>query len=153
MPAVVREAYSYRNDADVPEFPDDRPIIVFDGHCVLCSGWARFVLRHDRRMRYRLLPAQTPLGRAIYLHYGLDPVDFETNLLIEDGRLLVKSEGTIRMFEGLGFPWRLATAARVLPLGLRDRLYGFVARNRLAWFGRREVCFLAQAGDEERFLS
>ena len=41
----MREPYSYRQDATVPRFPDDRPIIIFDGHCALCSGWARFVLR------------------------------------------------------------------------------------------------------------
>ena len=33
-------------------------------HCALCSGWARFVLRHDAKGMYRLLPAQSPLGRA-----------------------------------------------------------------------------------------
>ena len=61
----MNSAYSYRADPAVPDFPDDRPIIVFDGYCALCSGWARFVLRHDRRERYRLLAAQSPLGRAL----------------------------------------------------------------------------------------
>jgi transposase InsO family protein len=60
-------SFSYRHDPAVPDFPDDRPIIVFDGHCVMCSGWANFVLRQDRKARYRLLPAQTPLGRALYV--------------------------------------------------------------------------------------
>jgi predicted DCC family thiol-disulfide oxidoreductase YuxK len=137
----------------VPAFADDRPVIVFDGHCALCSGWARFVLRHDRRGRYRLLPAQTPLGEAIYRHYGLDPVDYETNLLLEDGRLFMKSEGTIRMFEGLGLPWSLMAVGRVLPLAWRDALYGLVARNRIKWFGRREVCYLGDPGWTDRFLA
>ena len=150
---MASEAYSYRSDHTVPPFPDERPVIVFDGHCALCSGWARFVLRNDRKGLYRLLPAQTPLGRAIYVHYGLDPVDYQTNLLIRDGRLYVKSEGTIRMFEGLGFPWSLMAALRVLPLPWRDALYGVMARNRLKWFGRREVCFLGEAGWQDRFLA
>jgi predicted DCC family thiol-disulfide oxidoreductase YuxK len=150
---MASEPYSYRADSVVPAFADDRPIIVFDGYCALCSGWARFVLRQDRRGRFRLLPAQTPLGRAIYVHYGLDPVDYETNLLIQDGRLHVKSEGTIRMFEGLGLPWSLMAVWRVLPLPWRDALYGVMARNRLKWFGRREVCFLGEAGWQDRFLA
>lgn len=145
--------YSYRADLSVPAFADDRPVIVFDGHCALCSGWARFVLRNDRKARYRLAPAQTALGRAIYVHYGLDPVDYETNLLLANGRLFVKSEGTIRMFEGLGPPWSLAAVVRVLPLPWRDALYGVMARNRLKWFGRREVCFLGEDGWQDRFLA
>lgn len=145
--------YSYREDPSVPSFPDDRPVIVFDGHCVLCSGFARFVLRHDRKARYRLLPAQTPLGDALYRHYGLDPHDYQTNILVEDGHAWFKSEGSIRMFEGLGWPWRLAAIFRVLTPPWRDALYSLVARNRLNWFGRSDVCYLAEPGMKDRFLS
>lgn len=146
------EKFGYRQNPAVPQFPDDRPIIVFDGMCVICSGWAQFVLRHDRKTIFRLLPAQTPLGKAIYAHYGLDSEDYETNLLIEDGEIFVKSEGTIRMFERLGFPWSLMTVARILPRSVRDWLYGLLARNRLRWFGVREVCLLRLPEYEDRFL-
>jgi predicted DCC family thiol-disulfide oxidoreductase YuxK len=136
----------------VPPFPDDKPIIVFDGKCVLCSRWARFVMRHDGDKQFRLLAAQTPLGTALYRHYGLDPVDYETNVLLENGRALLKSEGTIRMFERLGFPWSLMTVLRVLPRALRDKLYNVVARNRLEWFGARETCFVPEPSDADRFI-
>ena len=149
----MREPYSYRQDPAVPRFPDDRPIIIFDGHCALCSGWARFVLRHDRPGLYRLLPAQTPLGRALYRHYGLDPEDYETNILIAEGTAWFKSEGSIRMAEGLGFPWSLARLLRILPLRLRDALYQSLARNRLRLFGRRDICYRAEPGQEHRFLA
>jgi predicted DCC family thiol-disulfide oxidoreductase YuxK len=147
-----REPFSYRADATVPQFPDDTPIIIFDGKCVLCSRWAQFVLDHDRARRFRLLAAQSPLGAALYRHYGLDPVSYETNVLLQDGRAWLKSEGTIRMFEGLGFPWSVLRIARVLPRAARDRLYNVVARNRLRWFGSRDVCFLPSPADAERFL-
>jgi len=137
----------------VPSFPDDHPIIVFDGYCALCSGWAQFVLRHDSAGKYRLLPAQSPLGRAIYVHYGLHPDDYETNILIENGVAWFKSEGSIRMAEGLGFPWSLAAAFRILPVGWRDRLYAFIARNRLKFFGKRESCYRPDAQDRHRFLA
>jgi predicted DCC family thiol-disulfide oxidoreductase YuxK len=150
---VAHQPYSYRSDPRVPAFPDDRPIILFDGHCALCSGWARFVLRHDRRGRFRLLPAQTPLGRALYLHYGLDPENYETNILVEEGRGWFRSEGSIRMAEGLGAPWSWFAVLRVLPLAWRDRLYELVARNRLNWFGRREVCYLGEPAHSDRFLA
>ena len=38
------EPFSWRDDPEVPAFPDDHPLIVFDGECVLCSANARFVL-------------------------------------------------------------------------------------------------------------
>jgi predicted DCC family thiol-disulfide oxidoreductase YuxK len=150
--SVAREAYSYRADSTVPAFPDDKPIIVFDGKCVLCSRWALFVMRRDAAKRFRLLAAQTPLGVALYEHYGLDPVDYETNVLLENGRAWLKSEGTIRMFERLGFPWSVMAAFRVVPRAQRDKLYNVVARNRLKWFGSRETCFLPEPIDADRFI-
>jgi predicted DCC family thiol-disulfide oxidoreductase YuxK len=149
----MREPYSYRRDSDVPAFPDDRPIIVFDGYCALCSGWARFVLRHDPHGTYRLLPAQSPLGRALYVHYGLEPEDYETNILLLDGVAWFKSEGCIRMAEGLGMPWSLLAAPfRILPRPIRDRLYELMAQNRLRLFGKRESCFMPDRRYENRFL-
>ena len=148
----MREAHSYRGDPAVPPFPDDKPIIIFDGYCALCSGWAQFVLRHDPDGRYRLMPAQTPLGRALYVHYGLDPEDYETNILVEDGLAWFRSEGSIRMAEGLGFPWSLASAFRVLPRALRDPLYDVIARNRLRLFGKRATCFMPDERFKDRFL-
>lgn len=150
---ATREPYSYRRDSTVPAFPDDCPIIVFDGHCALCSGWARIVLKNDHQKKFRLLPAQSDLGRSIYIHYGLDPENYETNILIADGLAWFKSEGSIRMAEQLGFPWSMAGIFRIMPVGLRDGLYQCVARNRLRVFGRRDICYRSESGHEERFLS
>jgi predicted DCC family thiol-disulfide oxidoreductase YuxK len=149
----MSDPYAYRHDPAVPPFPDDRPIIVFDGLCVLCSGWASFVLKHDSRGVFRLLPAQTPLGRALYIHFGLDPENYETNILVADGGAWLRSEGSIRMAEGLGFPWSLARWLRLLPLSWRDRAYLLLARNRFRLFGRRDTCFAPPAGYRDRFLA
>ena len=148
--ASPREPFSYRSDPSVPAFPDERPVFAFDGHCVMCSAGARLVLRHDRCGRIRLLPAQTPLGQAIYRHYGFDPD--RTNLLIERGRARTRSDATIRVAELLGPPWSAAWVLRLLPRILRDAVYDRVAHNRLRLFGRREACYLAEPGQEERFL-
>jgi predicted DCC family thiol-disulfide oxidoreductase YuxK len=146
------EPFSYRNDPTIPRFPDDRPIIIYDGKCRLCSGFVRFVLRYDKNDCFRFIAAQLPLGAALYRHYELDPIDYETNILLDQGRPWLKSEGSIRMFERLGFPWSVLAVGRLLPLSLRDRLYNTVARNRLRWFGARKTCFLLDSEQAQKFL-
>lgn len=148
----TRPSYSYRDDPLVPSFPDDMPIIVFDGYCALCSGWVQFVLKHDKAKKYRLLSAQSPLGKALYIHYGLDPHEYETNILIAQGIAWFKSEGSIRMIVGLGFPWRMVALARILPLPLRNAIYSWVAGNRFKWFGRHNSCYLPDDEFKNRFL-
>jgi predicted DCC family thiol-disulfide oxidoreductase YuxK len=145
--------YSYRADPGVPKFPDDKPIIVFDGECVFCSGWVKFALKADTRGRYRFLTAQSELGAALYRHYGLDARDYETNILIEDGVALFRSRGSIRMVAGLGFPWSPVKVLSIIPTGITDRLYEFVARNRFRIAGRKSSCYLPSPEDRTRFLS
>ncbi len=130
----------------------DKPLIVFDGLCVLCSANARFVLNHDRRAHFRLTTAQGPLGEALYRHYGLATGDYETMLLVDRGRLLTESDAAIAIARGLGWPWRAAAAARIVPRPLRDAVYRLVARNRYRWFGRRETCWVPGPGDSDRIL-
>jgi predicted DCC family thiol-disulfide oxidoreductase YuxK len=150
---VKRAPFAYRKDPAVPHFRDDHPIIVFDGKCVLCSGFAQFVLRHDRDARFRLLAAQSTLGDALYHHFELDPVNYETYILLQDGIAYLRSEAAIRILEGLGMPWRLVSFCRLCPLRIRDRLYDFVARNRLRWFGARQTCYVPTVADANRFIS
>jgi predicted DCC family thiol-disulfide oxidoreductase YuxK len=148
----TRDPYSYRSDPAVAAFPDDRPIIIYDGKCRMCSGFVRFILKHDTRNCFCFIAAQSQLGAALYRHYGLDAVNYETNILLENGRPWLKSEGSIRMFQHLGLPWSLLAVGRLLPRVIRDRLYELIARNRLRWFGVRQACYLLEPGQESRFL-
>lgn len=153
MLAAAHHPYSYRADPAVPAFPNDKPIIVFDGQCVFCSAWARIVLRFDRKGVFRLLPAQTPLGAAFYRHYGLDPDNYETNILVENGVARFKADGSMRMARLLGFPWELANVFRLLPGPMADALYDFVAKNRYRIFGRTEVCYLPDPKYADRVIA
>jgi predicted DCC family thiol-disulfide oxidoreductase YuxK len=145
--------HAYRSDPSVPPFVDDRPSIIFDGHCVLCSRFAQFVIKKGRRRHFRLLAAQSDLGKALYTHLGLDPVNYGTNILLQDGRAWFKSDGSIKIFKHLGFPWHFASIARLLPRFVRDGLYDVIAKNRLRWFGTRQVCFRPDPADADRFLA
>ena len=137
-----RRVYSYLGDDAVPAWDDTAGLIVFDGECVLCSGFVRFVFRHDRTGRFRFTMAQSPLGQALYRHYGLDPRDFETNLAIVDGTLHAKTASFAAVMTGLGWPWRALSIVRLIPRPIADWLYDRIARNRYRLFGRYDACRL-----------
>ena len=149
---MISAPYNYRNDPAVPQFDDRNPIIIFDGKCVLCSAFAQFILRTDSDGHFRLLAAQSPLGTALYKHFGLDAIQYETYILMEAGCAYFRSEAAIRIFEGLGLPWRCASIGRIIPLTLRDRLYDFVARRRLQWFGARQTCYMPDPSHADRLI-
>ena len=104
--------YSYRADPAVPAFPDDKAIIVFDGVCVLCTGSARFVIERDGARAFRFATTQSPLGQALFRHYGLDTEAFETNLVLIDGRAYGKLDSVAAVCWRLGGGWVLVATGR-----------------------------------------
>ncbi|HHW4680112.1 MAG TPA: thiol-disulfide oxidoreductase DCC family protein [Xylella taiwanensis] len=127
-------------------------VIVFDGVCVLCGGWVRFLLRRDRKKRYRFATMQGAHGRVLLRAYGLDPEDPLSFLLVEDGKAWTDSDAVLRVLVGLGGFWRVAAWLRVFPRCWRDACYRWLARNRYRWFGRHAQCLLPEPAERERFL-
>lgn len=128
------------------------PIILFDAVCVLCCANARFVLRHDRRRRFRFASMQGAVGAALFRAHGLDPANPSTILVIDGPRVWADSSAVIAIYAGLGWPWRAAAALRLVPRAVRDPIYHWVARNRYRLFGRRDTCWLPPPGEAHRFL-
>lgn len=136
---------------------DPRAIIVFDGVCVLCNGWVRFLLRHDRGQRYRFAAMQGDAGRRLLADNGLDPDDPVSFLLVEydsgpSPRVSTDTDAMRRVLSGLGGAWRLAAVSALLPRRVRDPLYRWIARNRYRWFGRHDACMVPDPAQAHRFL-
>lgn len=138
--------------AAAPTLPPTAALIVFDNVCVLCSGFVQWVMAHDRKRRFWFTPAQGPIGQALYRDLGLDPVRFETNLVVVDGIVYGKLEAFVKVAIQLGGVWRAAAVLRILPAPLRDWLYDAIAQNRYRLFGRRETCWLPRAGMADQVI-
>ena len=129
----------------------DPPLFLFDGHCVLCSGGVARLMRLRRANRLQFASAQSPLGRALFAHYGEDPD--QTYLLIDDGRAYGRSDGYLRLCRLLGGPWHLLRALTLVPRPLRDAAYAVIARNRYRWFGTADQCALLTPEQRARLIS
>ena len=114
---------------------EPHPVFVFDSACGLCSAFVQFVLRWDRSEQVRFLAAQSPVGQALYARQGLDPEIYSTSLLVDDGLVWTKSDGILRVFRHLPWPWTWVALLGFVPRAIRDRVYDVVARNRVRWFG------------------
>lgn len=126
------------------------PVIVFDGICVLCNGWVRFLLRRDRG-RYRFASMQSESGRALLSAHGLDVDDPSSFLLVEDGNALTDTDAIARVLSGLGGAWKIAAVIALVPRFLRDPVYRMIARNRYRWFGTI-ACTVPLETQRGRFL-
>ena len=131
--------------------PTDR-VVLFDGVCKLCAAWVKFLIRFDRKHRFKLATVQSPEGQAILAWYGF-PTDFyQTMLLVEGAEIYTKSAAFLRVMGRLPLPWPLACVAWPIPYFIRDWLYDRIALNRYKLFGRYQVCMVPDMDHDSRFL-
>jgi predicted DCC family thiol-disulfide oxidoreductase YuxK len=127
-------------------------LILFDGVCLLCSAWVRYVISHDPERRFRFLPIQSDRGRAFAEAGGISPDAPETNAVVLDGRLWFKSDAALTVLSRLP-ETRWVRVLNSIPRGIRDPAYDLIARHRYRLFGRSDVCMIPSPADRDRFLT
>jgi predicted DCC family thiol-disulfide oxidoreductase YuxK len=130
-----------------------RAVVLFDGTCKLCNGWATFIIQQDKERRLTLSAVQSPEGQALLKWAGLPQDAFNTIVLVEDDRFYVRSDAMFRIIAHLPARWHWLLLGRVFPKVIRDWLYDRIALNRYRIFGRYDACRLPPADHAERFLT
>ncbi len=131
---------------------NDTSILLIDGECMLCSKITRFVVKRDRKRRFRFAALQSPAGQRLLSQGGLPLQDFNTFVLVENGRYRIKSTGALHVLRGLGGLWPLLYAFMIVPPRWRNLVYDWIAGSRYKWFGKTDVCMLPGKEVLDRFL-
>jgi predicted DCC family thiol-disulfide oxidoreductase YuxK len=123
----------------VPPAERQAEMLFYDGHCALCHGAVKFVLKRDRTGRaFRFAPLQGETFRARVPENARKDLPDSIVVLTERGDLLVRSDAFLHILRRLGGGWKvLAGLLRVIPRALRDAVYNFIARVRYRVFGTR----------------
>ena len=135
------------------EFPiAAHPLILFDGVCNLCNGAVQYVIKHDKKKRFRFGSLQGETGQKILAHYNLPSDNYNSFLLIENGKCYSRSTAALRVLKHLGYPLKLGYALIIIPSFIRDFVYGVIARNRYKWFGKQDSCWMPTPDLKSRFV-
>lgn len=118
---------------------DHQTIVLFDGVCHLCNGFIKFY--HDKRkgenIRYVPLDSQEA---KLYIKEQAIQGDLDTVIILKNGQTFVKSDAVIELIKETKFPWNLISLISILPKGILDGLYGFIAKHRYKLFGKTDRC-------------
>ncbi len=114
--------------------------VFYDGHCGLCHRAVKFILKHDRSgSAFRFAPLQGETSQSLVPADRLASLPDSFVVLTRDGALLMRSNASLYILRSLGGSWKiLANILSIIPRGLRDLAYDFVARIRYRVFGRRD---------------
>ena len=132
------------------KWPDD-DVILYDGVCIFCSRWVRFVIARDTTRRFRFTPIQSDYGTRLAKTFGIDSDDPDTNAVVHGGIAWMKSDAALTVLSHLP-GWRWTRVLFAVPKPLRDAVYSLIARNRYKIFGKYETCFVPDADMRARVL-
>ena len=139
---------------------DDRPnpIVLYDGVCGLCNRSVQFILKRDKRDRFRFATLQSEFARDLLQKHGITAEKMESVCLVVDHglpteQIQVSSTASIAIARELGAFWRfMVSLLAVLPLTLRDWGYNLIARYRYRIFGKYDTCPLPDPRNRHKFL-
>lgn len=131
----------------------DGPLVLYDGVCGLCSRSVRFLIKRDRDRALRFAPLQGETAAAMRARHPEIPGTLESVVLIEDGRVHLRSKAFLHVSRYLTRPWRWGWYFRWMPGFLLDLGYRLIARVRYRIWGKADTCELPAPEERARFLA
>lgn len=129
-----------------------RDVVLFDGVCNLCNGAVDFILDRDPEGRLAFASLQSEAGQELLSQYGLSTENFDSVVLLKEGKVYQKSTAALEIAGRLSGAWPLLKVFKLVPRPLRDLIYNFIGRNRYRFFGKREQCRMPTPEIRTRFL-
>ena len=133
--------------------PIESTIVILDGVCYVCDWIVKFVHPRDPEMQIRFANIQSESAKKLLERYGIDPGEFNSSALIENGKVYFQSTCALRILRYLRFPWPLFYVFILLPKFFRDGAYGIIDRKRYDWFGKMDACPMPTPELRARFLT
>ncbi len=127
------------------------PIVLYDGVCGLCQRSVRFLIARDRGQLW-YAPLQGETAAALRAIHPAIPATLESVVLVDDGRVYLRSKAFLYGARYLTAPWRWAYHLRWLPGFVLDLGYRLIARVRYRIWGRSDACQLPTTDERAHLL-
>ena len=129
----------------------DKPVILFDGVCNLCTGSVQFILKRDKEKKFLFASLQSNYGQKLLQQLNLPTDTFNSFILYQDGKIFTRSTAALKMFQELK-GWKWVKIFWIVPKFIRNAVYNLIAKNRYNWFGKKEECMIPTPDLKARFL-
>lgn len=129
----------------------DSPIVFFDGVCNLCSGAVKFIIKRDRKEQFKFASLQSSIAQKWFIRLGIQK-SFESIVYCYNGVFYTRSDAALAIARKMDFPWPLLYGLKIIPKGIRNFIYDYIARNRYRWFGKSDQCMIPTAEISKRFI-
>ncbi len=127
--------------------PNTSSILFFDGVCNLCNATVLFIIKRDKKAKIKFAPLQGTIAQNL-----IGTPQYDSLVLFEKGKIYYRSTAALKVAAKLSGLWPLLYVFIVIPPFIRDFIYEIIAKNRYAWFGKKDSCMIPTRELKSRFL-
>ena len=119
-------------------------IVLIDGDCALCVGLVEWLGKRIPTEKLNpehimFVPGESDWGKELLTEAHV--TGFDSVVVLNNDKVLQEGDAVLALADVLPTRWRVVTAVgKLVPRSLRNTVYRWVAKNRISWFGRKEVC-------------
>ena len=127
----------------------EKIIIVFDGFCVLCNNYVRWVSKRNPNKNIYFTNFDSEYIKNNYSELNLGDTVF---IITEGNQILERSQAVKYCLKYVKLNYFLKTIIRLSPNFLLDIFYRLIAKNRYFLFGKLDVCSIPDDVNQENIL-
>ena len=132
---------------------NEKFLVLFDGVCNLCNASVQYIIKHDKKDKFRFTAIQSEIGQQIIQTNQIDTFKMDSIILYSEKKgISYKSTAALKIAMLLGFPINVLGILLIIPPFLRNWIYDFIAKNRYKWYGRRESCMVPTPELKKKFI-
>lgn len=131
----------------------EKLIIFFDGNCLFCNYWVRKLCHWDSRDRLRFATLDNKMVMKMVQKTGFDHSNIDSIIVWDQKKIVtIEAQAVFLIIRQLGFWWKPLLVFQIFPISLFDRIYRWIAKNRIRWFGQIESCSLPPVKFSHKFV-
>ena len=125
-------------------------VIIYDGICVLCNKYIKWVLDKDKENLFLISNLQSKFTEEIFPE--LRKID-SVAVIKKNGEIVQKSKAVNHILKSINRLILLRTILNILPLSISNFFYDIVAKSRYKVFGKYDSCQLPEPEYKSRFIA
>ena len=124
-------------------------VIIYDGICVLCNKYIKWVLDKDKENLFLISNLQSKFTEEKFPE--LRKID-SVAVIKKNGEIIQKSKAVNHILKSINRLILLRTILNILPLSISNFFYDIIAKIRYKIFGKYDSCPLPDQQYKSRFL-
>mgnify|MGYP001147319659 FL=1 len=125
-------------------------VIIYDGICVLCNKYIKWVLDKDKENLFLISNLQSKFTEEKFPE--LRKID-SVAVIKKNGEIIQKSKAVNHILKSINRLILLRTILNILPLSISNFFYDIVAKSRYKVFGKYDSCQLPEPEYKSRFIA